>query len=197
MHHVADNGRDEYTIAPEKLESMIAEYRGKGYEFIAVEDMLNPRKKKFVAVTLDDGYEDNYSIAKPLFERLNVPFCIFVASDYIFDEEKRAQKGGMTPEQLLEMAKSPLCTIGAHTKSHCHLNRLPKEEQREEIMEGKNVLESFLGKKLNYFAHPYGDYNTDSLSILADGGFQLGFAAWGGPIRDEKYHSFEFPRILK
>lgn len=197
LHHVADNGRDEYTIAPEKLEAMIAEYRGKGYEFIDIKDILNPHKKKFVAVTLDDGYEDNYSIAKPLFERLNVPYCIFVASDYIFDEEKRDQKGGMTPEQLLEMAKSPLCTIGAHTKSHCHLNQLSKEEQREEIIEGKNALESFLTQKIEYFAYPYGDYNADSLSILADGGFQYGFAAWGGPIRDEKYHSFEFPRILK
>lgn len=195
LHHVADNGRDEYTIAPEKLESMIAEYRGKGYEFIAVEDMLNPRKKKFVAVTLDDGYEDNYSIATPLFERLNVPFCIFVASDHVFDEEKRARKGGMTPEQLLEMVKSPLCTIGAHTKSHCHLNQLSKEKQREEIIGGKTILESFLGGKVNFFAYPYGDYNNDSLSILIDGEFQYGFAAWGGPIRTLK-PSFVLPRIL-
>ena len=197
LHHVADNGRDEYTIAPEKLEAMIAEYRGKGYEFIDIKDILNPHKKKFVAVTLDDGYEDNYSIAKPLFERLNVPCCIFVASDYVFDEEKRARKGGMTQDQLREMAKSPLCTIGAHTKSHCHLNQLSKNEQQEEIIGGKNILESFLGEKVDSFAYPYGDFNTDSLSILADEGFQMGFAAWGGPIRKGDYNDFELPRILK
>lgn len=197
LHHVADNRLDEFTIAPEKLEAMIAEYLGKGYEFIAIADIMKPHKKKFIAITLDDGYEDNYSVAKPIFERLNVPYCIFVTSDYVFDEGKRAQKGGMTPEQLQEIAATPLCTIGAHTKSHCHLNRLSKEEQHKEIMEGKNILESFLGKKVNYFAHPYGDYNSNSLSILADGGFQFGFAAWGGPIRDETYNSFELPRILK
>ena len=197
LHHVADNGLDEYTIAPKKLESLITEYRGKGYEFIAIEDILKPRKNKFVAVTLDDGYEDNYSVARPIFERLNVPYCIFVASDYVFDEEKRARKDGMTPEQLLEIAESPLCTIGAHTKSHCHLNQLSKEEQRKDILGGKTILESFLGGKVNFFAYPYGDYNNDSISILVDSDFQYGFAAWGGPIRDEKYHSFEFPRILK
>lgn len=197
LHHVADNGLDEYTIAPKKLESLITEYRGKGYEFIAIEDILKPRKKKFVAVTLDDGYEDNFSIAKPLFERLNIPYCIFVASDHVFDEEKRARKGGMTPEQLREIAESPLCTIGAHTKGHCHLNQLSKNEQQEEIIGGKNILESFLGKKVDSFAYPYGDFNTDSLSILADEGFQMGFAAWGGPIRKGDYNDFELPRILK
>ena len=197
LHHVADNGRDEYTIAPEKLEAMIVEYREKGYEFITVEDILKPHKKKFVAVTLDDGYEDNYNIAKPLFERLNIPYCIFVVSDYVFDEDRRARKDGMTPEELLEIARSPLCTIGAHTKSHCHLNQLSREEQREEIMGGKGILESFIGEKVEFFAYPYGDYNNDSLSILTNGSFQFGFAAWGGGIRKGLFLKYEVPRILK
>lgn len=197
LHHVADNGRDEYTIAPKKLEAMIVEYREKGYEFIAIEDILKPRKKKFVAVTLDDGYEDNFSIAKPLFERLNIPYCIFVASDHVFDEEKRARKGGMTPEQLREIAESPLCTIGAHTKTHRHLNALDIVAQRAEIILSKRILEMFIGKPIDNFAYPYGDYDERTLEIVREAGFHYAFAAWGGGVRRGHKGYLYIPRILK
>ena len=35
------------------------------------------------AVTLDDGYEDNFSVAAPILRRLGVPATFFVVSDYV------------------------------------------------------------------------------------------------------------------
>ena len=37
----------------------------------------------FIAFTIDDGYLDNYTHAYPVFKRHNVPFTIFVATDFI------------------------------------------------------------------------------------------------------------------
>jgi peptidoglycan/xylan/chitin deacetylase (PgdA/CDA1 family) len=36
--------------------------------------------RRFVCFTLDDGYEDNYSIAYPIFVKHNVPFAVYVTT---------------------------------------------------------------------------------------------------------------------
>ena len=54
--------------------------------------------KPFVAFTLDDGYLDNYTTAYPIFKRNNVPFCIFVATDF---PDKRALLWWITIEDLI------------------------------------------------------------------------------------------------
>lgn len=200
LHHVTDSvNTDEslrtYEITPSRLETLILSYKERGYEFIAVGDILKPHKKKFVAVTLDDGYEDNYSIAWPLFRKYDIPFCIFVALDYVFNDEVRARHGGMTPQQLSEISSDPLCTIGAHTVSHCRLSSLPLHEQRREMEESKLSLESFLGRPVNAFAYPYGDYSSETAN-LASGIFEMAFAAWGGGVRRGASGS-GLPRIIK
>ena len=199
LHHVTDfvnpdlSLRD-YEISPSKLEQLILKYRRKGYEFISVESIGKPRAHKFVAVTLDDGYEDNFSVALPLFRKYDIPFCIFVAVDYVFNDEVRARHGGMTPQQLSEISTDPLCTIGAHTVSHCRLSFLSLQEQRREMEESKRRLESFLGKPVTTFAYPYGDYSSETAN-LASGIFEMAFAAWGGGVRIG-FGVFNVPRII-
>jgi peptidoglycan/xylan/chitin deacetylase (PgdA/CDA1 family) len=40
-------------------------------------------KRKCIAITFDDGYADNYSIAKPLLEKYNLPATFFITSKNI------------------------------------------------------------------------------------------------------------------
>lgn len=197
LHHVSDEDYGIYGITPSRLEQLILDYRAKGYEFIPISDILKPRKHKFVAVTLDDGYEDNFLNGMPLFDRLNIPYCIFVVADYVFDSERRECKRGMTPSQLDKIAKDPLCTIGGHTKTHCHLAELDTEAQRNEIAWSKGILEEFVEKPLDCFAYPYGDYEERTLGIVREAGFRYAFAAWGGGVRKGWKKELEIPRIIK
>ncbi len=41
------------------------------------------KKKQRFAVTFDDGYEDNYTVAAPILKRLGVPAAFYVVSDYV------------------------------------------------------------------------------------------------------------------
>lgn len=41
------------------------------------------RDKPFLAVTIDDGFEDNYTIAWPLLKRYGIPATVFLATDFI------------------------------------------------------------------------------------------------------------------
>lgn len=42
-----------------------------------------PSKRRFVAITLDDGYADNFTRALPIFEKFNAPFTLYVTTDMI------------------------------------------------------------------------------------------------------------------
>ncbi|MEI6764188.1 MAG: polysaccharide deacetylase family protein [Bacteroidota bacterium] len=75
-------------ISPEKLEWIIRYFTVAGYEVISLDTLaeilsgaIKP-EKKFIVLTFDDGYIDNYTYAYPLLKSLNVPFTIFVATDY-------------------------------------------------------------------------------------------------------------------
>lgn len=80
-------------ISPEYLEKVILSYRNQGFDFFSVDDLYEylqkgrKQKKPFVVFTLDDGYIDNYTVAYPIFKKYNIPFCIYVATDF---PDKRA-----------------------------------------------------------------------------------------------------------
>lgn len=199
LHHVSyGSGPDEqmrlYNINPDRLERLIGQYRDNGYDFISL-DELNPRRRKFVAITLDDGNEDNYSVAYPLFKRLGCPFCVFVCSDYVFKPEKRAEIHGMTPSQLKELSEDPLCTIGAHTISHRHLDKMGKHEQEYEICGNISALEYLTGHSVEYFAYPYGDCNEDTINVLKRSKIKKAFLAWGGAVKKGLFKAYRIPRV--
>ena len=62
----------------------------------------------------------------------------------------------LTRDQINKLSTDPLVTIGAHTVNHLSLNKLSKEKAQWEILESKKTLESYLNKKVDHFAYPYG-----------------------------------------
>ena len=95
LHHITDKDQSRIPtneflkVSPEFLEKMILKYKGKGFDFVSLDrlyEILHSDvipEHPFVAFTIDDGYLDNYMRALPVFERHNVPFAIFVATDFI------------------------------------------------------------------------------------------------------------------
>ena len=95
LHHITDkspNGiptNEDLKVSPSFLENIIQKYKRKGFHFISLDQLsdiiITGRipKDPFIAFTIDDGYLDNYTQALPVFERQQVPFAIFVATDFI------------------------------------------------------------------------------------------------------------------
>ena len=95
MHHIMNknpNGiptNEDLKVSPEFLDKIICRYRKQGFVFISLAELYEIITKEktcrqpFVVFTIDDGYLDNYTTALPVFERQNVPFAIFVATDFI------------------------------------------------------------------------------------------------------------------
>lgn len=75
-------------ISPEQLDSIIAFFRRKDYDFISL-DMLptwlennHKTSRKFVIFTFDDGYKDNLDFAYPIFKKHNIPFTIYITNSF-------------------------------------------------------------------------------------------------------------------
>lgn len=193
-----------YEITPQRLESLIKEYTAKAYEFISIaevaERMSGKRGKKFIAVTLDDGYANNYEVAYPIFMKYHVPFCIYVCKGMITGERREdniEHYKMLSIDQLLALDNDSLCTLGGHTSSHYRLTHLSKDLQTQEIYGCKIWLENILGHSIENYAFPYGDYNAYTIDVLRQCGIKRAVASWGGKVRrNTPERVLDIPRLL-
>ncbi len=75
---------------------------------------------------------------------------------YKVDTKAHCKKQLMTWHEIHELAKDPLCTIGAHTIHHYAVARLSAKDAEWEMRESANILEAELGSLPKHFAYPYG-----------------------------------------
>ena len=72
-------------VTPAFLDEQIAALKQK-YDIIPLEEvserLSHPKKKKFIVFTMDDGYKDNLTKALPIFKKHDVPYTIFVTTDF-------------------------------------------------------------------------------------------------------------------
>ena len=65
----------------------------------------------------------------------------------------------MSWDDIQELSKDPLVTIGGHTKNHFALNKICPDKIVEEIVEANSLIENKIGKKIEHFAYPFGSMN--------------------------------------
>jgi peptidoglycan/xylan/chitin deacetylase (PgdA/CDA1 family) len=100
----------------------------------------------------------------------------------------------LTADEMVRLSEGGLVAIGAHTMTHPLLSELQVEEQRSEIRQSKEHLEAILKKPVMSFALPHGARTAETLSILAETGFDCvctseADAVWAGADR------FQLPRL--
>ncbi|MFA6471180.1 MAG: polysaccharide deacetylase family protein [Candidatus Latescibacterota bacterium] len=70
-------------FTPEGLDSVLKWFSEQGYEFVSMDDvpiLLRKKKKRFVALTFDDGYRDNLLYALPVLKQYDAPMNIYVST---------------------------------------------------------------------------------------------------------------------
>jgi len=99
------------------------------------------------------------------------PLESFVSAAVLADE-----CAGMTAEQVRELGKDPLFTVGAHTVDHPYLTRCDTEEAERQISENKTWLERVTGSTCDLFAYPLDDFDSNILEQCRRIGFQQTFS---------------------
>ncbi|MEL6375317.1 MAG: polysaccharide deacetylase family protein [Pseudomonadota bacterium] len=220
-------------ITPEFLETAITQVQATGFDVVSLDEAHyrlceGEHSRPFACFTFDDGYRDNYLHAYPVFQKHQLPFAVYVPTDYpdgkgelwwlaleraiaLLDglgvnmdgqirnfkcatpDEKVAayhhiywwlrsiperdareavreicRSSGidhaelcgeliMSWDEIRQMARDPLVTIGAHTRSHLALAKLTAAEARQEMWDSVVRLERELGQPCRHFSFPYGD----------------------------------------
>lgn len=103
----------------------------------------------------------------------------------------------LTSRQIINLVDSGV-EIGGHTVTHPILSKLSKIDAYDEILNGKEVIESITRKTCRYFAYPNGrpkvDYLPEHVDMLKNIGFEAGLSTtWG--VSNNDSDRFEMARF--
>jgi peptidoglycan/xylan/chitin deacetylase (PgdA/CDA1 family) len=134
-----------------------------------------------VAVTFDDAFLSVAENAWPAMERRRIPATIFVPTGYLGQvpgwltnpRSKAGKEIVMTPEQLRELGRKPLMTLGSHTVFHRRMDRLGEADARVDLFESKSQLEAVLGRTVDTFSFPHGAYTPRVLELAREAGYRV------------------------
>lgn len=131
-------------------------------DFLPSDDALQ------LAITFDDGYLDNLTVAAPLLVDRGLPFTVFVIADHVRDQ----RNGFLDPVSLRELATLPGVTIGAHGASHHQLTRCDDRALRSELVDSRRYLEDVIGRPVLTMSYPHGAVDRRVSKATADAGYR-------------------------
>jgi len=161
-------------ILPERFEQQLR-WLSRWRQVAPLTETLHSRtSRRLVAITFDDGYRDNLTVALPLLEKFQMPMTLFVAAGFV------GQEMYLSESDLREISRHPLVTIGAHGLWHRHFNRLTDTEARFELTESRRLLAGITGETVDLLAWPYGECNAELESLSAECGYRASWSVWKG-----------------
>lgn len=192
LHWVGDEVQDEETepfrISTEQCRKLFQWLKSKNT--IRLENW--EKEQDFFALTIDDVPENFYHNAYPLLKEAGIQFTLFVNVLLLGKEEF------ITREQLVEMSKNELCTIGSHGVGHGEFALLNKEQALRDLQDSKRELEQIIGKPVEMFAYPYGSYYACGYANkhLAREVYKYAFGTVACPITKPSFlKKYYLPRI--
>jgi peptidoglycan/xylan/chitin deacetylase (PgdA/CDA1 family) len=210
MYHMVSKpltpAETKYACPPELFEQHMASLRKSGFTPVSL-DAIDQHLRSgallpdnAVAITLDDGFEDNYLHAFPILSKHRIPATIFLATGHLnatnqwMDKTKFSQQTMLSWEQIKLMDQHADIDFGAHTVNHPHLPELDRDNARQEIMLSKQAIEQTLGKPCKHFAYPYGQFTTEHSDIVKDAGFTIACSTRSG-FNDSQRDPYALHRI--
>ncbi len=177
-HHVSAESPGPLTVTPENFQLQMNYLKQHHYRVIGADELVvskknHPTPKKNVMITLDDGYEDNYTNALPILERCGVKATFFVVADWV------GKPGYMSWDQIRDLQRRGH-SIGSHTVTHPMLTEIGIAQAKQEIFSSKQLIESALGTPVQTFCYPTGRFNAPLEEMVKQAGYEAAFVTAPG-----------------
>ncbi|WMN58746.1 polysaccharide deacetylase family protein [Pseudoalteromonas xiamenensis] len=176
-HHVSETLPPVTSISKETFKQHLAFLKNNGFNVIGLDKLFASLQQghslpdKTVAITFDDGYDNNFDTAAPILKEYGFPYTIFV-NPQLIDEHKSYV---MTWEQLRKLSKEG-AIIASHSSQHDYLHeKRPSENDeqwrvriRADLTNAQNRIAEEIGHNYPWVAFPYGEYNKALQRLLND-----------------------------
>ena len=171
MKMLADSGY--HTVLPDQV-----------YAYMATGAKL---PSKPVMLTFDDTDLDQFTVARPTLDKYGYKAVYFVMTVSL------GRPRYMSKAQVKQLSDEGN-TIGSHTWDHHNVKKYQGQDWVTQIEKPTKTLEEITGKKINYFAYPFGLWNTQAFPDLKKRGFVAAFSL--AEKRDQQDPLFTIRRII-
>lgn len=164
-YHSLDDSGSPISVAPEVFRRQVA-WLGSGRVRVVplAELVALPPASDAVAITFDDAFQNFVEVAAPLLTERRLPVTLFVVPGHV---GKDNAWGGVRHARIptlpladwgaLGRLAEAGVTLGAHTRTHPHLTRLPDAALTEELGGAQASIRRETGQAAAEVAYPYGD----------------------------------------
>lgn len=124
------------SVTPQFLETAVLQVRASGFETVSLDEALlrlegrSASSKPFACFTFDDGYRDNLTYAYPLLKRYNVPFTIYVPTDF---PDGRGELWWLVLEQVVRKSPAVIVQMAGQLRSFACATNSEKQKTYDAI----------------------------------------------------------------
>lgn len=163
-HQVGANLGREMEVSTRAFRSQLEWLSASGGTVVDLETAIarrnEPGSDKLFVLTFDDGFEDVYDNAFPLMRDRRLPFTLYLTTQPIETgdpiDSRYPGASPLTWSQINEMIESGLVTVGSHTHTHPHLERISVKQIDNELDVSDSLIERRTGIKPRHFTYPWG-----------------------------------------
>jgi peptidoglycan/xylan/chitin deacetylase (PgdA/CDA1 family) len=175
-----------FCVAPENFADQMRWLAHQGFTTIHLGQLLDyyhhgsPVPPNPIVITFDDGYFCNYSRAFPILQRHGFGATVFLACNLLRHDSAKPNEGRtsfMSWPEILEMRRAGW-EFHSHGLDHRRMTELTRDELIAEIGISRQRLTARLGRPVEFFCYPFGQFNAEVQKVVRSCGYR---GACGGP----------------
>ena len=179
-HHIrnakASDGANmkTYSVPPASFAGQMKALYDSGYQTILPDQLYEylvhnrPLPQKPMMLTFDDTDEEQYSIGATEMNKYGFKGVFFIMTIAI------NRPRYMSKEQIKNLSDSGH-EIAGHTWDHHMVTKYVGEDWDVQLLKPRRQLEEITGKKIQYFAYPFGLWNQAAITEIAARDYKLAF----------------------
>lgn len=183
----------DYIVPPSIFAEQMKALADSGYHTVLPEELYvylaygSPLPSKPVMITFDDTDLEQFTVAAPEMKKHGYKGVFFIMTVSI------GRPRYMSNEQIKQLSDEGHA-IGSHTWDHHNVKKYAGDDWATQIEKPTKQLETITGKKINFFAYPFGLWNPEAIPELKKRGMIAAFQLFAK--RDEKDPLFTIRRII-